>query len=91
MKVSLQAWLFGRLTINHDIENVSCTTTIQDLLINYVNNVITPAHPPITVQYALPKMELCGKNDFIYDKSKSLQDYGITDGSHFTVLAGFSY
>ena len=90
MKINLQCWWFGRLTINCEVE-AKPENTINDLLVMYFNRVIKPVSTATAVETALPKMALCGNNNFIYDKSKTLADYGAKEGQAFTVLAGFSY
>lgn len=91
MKVNLQCWWFGRLTVNLEVSNVTASTTINELLIRYFNEVIKPVSPAMALNTALSKMELCGNNNFIYDKNGTLGGYNILDGHCFTVLAGFNY
>jgi len=91
MKVYLECWWFGKRTICLEVDNATPDMTINDLLVIYFNKVILPSGPNTNMNIALGKMGLCGKNDFMYDKSKKLSFYNIQDGAAFTVLAGFSY
>ena len=92
MKMHLQCWFYGRLTINHEISNITHSTKISDLLNIYFNQIINPAtNPSFTWDYCYPKMKLCGPNDIIYDKDKTIGDYSLLDGSAVTVLCGFNY
>jgi hypothetical protein len=60
-------------------------------LLIYIKKIIIPCYCNTNIDVALSKMELCGNNNFIYDKSKKLSFYNIKVGSAFTVLAGFNY
>jgi len=91
MKIFLECWWFGKRTICLEVNNVTPDTTINDLLIKYFKEVIYPSNKNTDINFALSKMNLCGNNNFIYDKSKKLSFYNIQDNSAFTVLAGFNY
>lgn len=91
MRIYLQCWYFGRITINLTVNGVLPTMTINDLLITYFNQVIKANYCNANINELLPKMCLCGRNDFIYENHKTLGEYGIVDETAFTVICGFMY
>lgn len=91
MKIYLQCWFNGRITISYEIDNIKSDFKIVELLNVYYNNVVKLTNPQYTWEYCLPNMRLCGRNDVIYENDKTLADYGIYTETAFTVLCGFSY
>lgn len=90
VNVNLECWHRGRRTINLEIENVSPTIKIIDLLNIYFNQIINPhTNSAFTWDFCHPKMELCGRGDIIYHKQKTLAECG--GENTFTVLCGFTY
>ena len=65
--------------------------TLNELLIIYFNRIIKQYHSNGNINDYLPKMKICGVNNFKYDGTKTLKFYDIKDGHVFTVLAGFNY
>ena len=94
MRVYLQCWHTGKLTINLEVTGINSDYKIVDLLNVYYNQIIRPGpswNPSFTWEYCYPKMILIGPNDIIYDHFKTLAEYGIGEKHCFTVGCGFSY
>ena len=91
MKVFLQCWFYGRLTVEFVIDNVTEDYTINDLI--YWLNIIKPVtNSAFTWEYCNPKMDLVRYNNGKqYSKSTTLKQCGFVDKEAFTVLCGFSY
>lgn len=91
MKVYLQHWIDGKITISYEIDNIKPDWKISELLNVYYKNVVKLTNPQYTWEFCLPKMQLCGRNNVLYENDKTLANYGFSGKIYFTVLCEFSY
>lgn len=92
MKIFLQCWSLGKLTINLELQNVNINWTINDLIYEYWFQVIKPINSFFTFEYCNSKMYLIKyRNGNQYSKNKKLKYCDIIDGEAFSVLCDFSY
>lgn len=93
MKVFLQCWFYGKLTIDFKLDGVNKNWTINDLLYQYWLKIINPVtNSCFTWEYCNPKMGLVKYNNGTeLLKNTTLEQCGAIDGEAFIVLCGFSY